>query len=96
MAPLHVLQSPYNLFKREIEAEIRHYCSNNGIATLGALCRGLLSGSMHADTAFHGDDLRRVDPKFQLPRFARYLAALAGQLRPDEMHMIADFLGVPE
>jgi len=51
---------------------------------------------MHADTAFHGDDLRRVDPKFQLPRFARYLAALAGQLRPDEMHMIADFLGVPE
>ena len=31
---------------------------------------------MHADTAFHGDDLRRVDPKFQLPRFARYLAAV--------------------
>ena len=59
VAPLHVLQSPYNLFKREIEAEIRHYCSNNGIATLGALCRGLLSGSMHADTAFHGDELRR-------------------------------------
>jgi aryl-alcohol dehydrogenase-like predicted oxidoreductase len=78
VAPLHVLQPPYNLFEREIEAEILPYCRNNGIATLGygALCRGLLSGGMQADTAFHGDDLRRVDPKFQPPHFAQYLAAV--------------------
>ena len=42
----------------------------------GALCRGLLSGRMRADTVFDGDDLRRTDPKFLAPRFAQYLAAV--------------------
>ena len=28
------------------------------------------------DTAFEGDDLRRIDPKFQPPRFAQYLDAV--------------------
>jgi aryl-alcohol dehydrogenase-like predicted oxidoreductase len=72
-----VLQPPYNLFEREIEADILPYCRKNKIATLGygALCRGLLSGRMQADTKFEGDDLRRTDPKFQQPRFAQYLAA---------------------
>jgi aryl-alcohol dehydrogenase-like predicted oxidoreductase len=78
VAPLHVLQSPYNLFERGIEADLLPYCRKNGIATLGygALCRGLLSGRMRPDTAFTGDDLRRTDPKFQAPRFAQYLAAV--------------------
>lgn len=78
VAPLHVLQSPYNLFERAIEAEILPYCRANNIATLGygALCRGLLSGRMRAHTIFTGDDLRRLDPKFQPPRFAQYLAAV--------------------
>ncbi|HXP27246.1 MAG TPA: aldo/keto reductase [Steroidobacteraceae bacterium] len=78
VAPLHVLQPPYNLFERGIEAEILPYCQANGIATLGygALCRGLLSGRMRPDTVFHGDDLRGVDPKFQPPRFAQYLEAV--------------------
>jgi aryl-alcohol dehydrogenase-like predicted oxidoreductase len=77
-APLHVLQAPYNLFERAIEAEILPYCRANNIATLGygALCRGLLSGRMRPDTVFDGDDLRRVDPKFHAPRFARYLDAV--------------------
>ena len=78
VAPLHVVQPPYNLFEREIEAEILPYCHKNGIATFGygALCRGLLSGRMKVDTKFEGDDLRRTDPKFQPPRFAQYLAAV--------------------
>ncbi|MEI9988797.1 MAG: aldo/keto reductase [Rhizomicrobium sp.] len=77
-APLHVLQPPYNLFERAAEAEILPYARANGIATLGygALCRGLLSGTMRADTKFEGDDLRRTDPKFQQPRFGHYLAAV--------------------
>src|SRR6195256_962273 len=79
VAPLHVLQPPYNLFERGIEADLLPYCRKNKIATLGygALCRGLLSGRMQADTAFDGDDLRRSDPKFLGPRFAQYLAAVA-------------------
>jgi aryl-alcohol dehydrogenase-like predicted oxidoreductase len=81
VAPLHVLQPPYNLFERAIEGEILPYCRANNIATLGygALCRGLLSGRMRPDTTFEGDDLRRLDPKFQPPRYAQYLTAV-GQL----------------
>jgi aryl-alcohol dehydrogenase-like predicted oxidoreductase len=78
VAPLHVLQAPYNLFERDIEAQILPYCRANNIATFGygALCRGLLSGRMQPDTTFTGDDLRRIDPKFQPPRFAQYLDAV--------------------
>jgi len=78
IAPLHVLQPPYNLFERGIEADILPYCRKNKIAIFGygALCRGLLSGHMRPDSKFEGDDLRRVDPKFQPPRFAQYLAAV--------------------
>jgi aryl-alcohol dehydrogenase-like predicted oxidoreductase len=78
VAPIHVLQPPYNLFERGIEADLLPYCARNQIATFGygALCRGLLSGRMRADTVFGGDDLRRSDPKFREPRFAEYLAAV--------------------
>ena len=78
VAPLHVLQPPYNLFERDIEAQILPYCRANQIATFGygALCRGLLSGRMRPDTKFADDDLRRIDPKFQPPRFAQYLDAV--------------------
>jgi aryl-alcohol dehydrogenase-like predicted oxidoreductase len=78
VAPLHVLQPPYNLFERGIETDLLPYCRKNQIAMLGygALCRGLLSGRMRTDTVFDGDDLRRNDPKFIEPRFAQYLAAV--------------------
>jgi aryl-alcohol dehydrogenase-like predicted oxidoreductase len=78
VAPLHVLQPPYNLFERGIEADLLPYCRENRIAMLGygALCRGLLSGRMKAGTVFDGDDLRRTDPKFIEPRFAQYVAAV--------------------
>jgi aryl-alcohol dehydrogenase-like predicted oxidoreductase len=78
VAPLHVLQPPYNLFERGIEADVLPYCLKHKIATFGygALCRGLLAGRMRADSKFTGDDLRRTDPKFQQPRFAQYLAAV--------------------
>jgi aryl-alcohol dehydrogenase-like predicted oxidoreductase len=78
VAPLHVVQPPYNLFERGIETDILPYCLEHDITTLGygALCRGLLSGRMMADTKFDGDDLRRSDPKFQQPRFGQYLDAV--------------------
>jgi aryl-alcohol dehydrogenase-like predicted oxidoreductase len=79
IAPLHVLQPPYNLFERGIEADLLPYCQKHKIAMLGygALCRGLLSGRMKVDTVFEGDDLRRNDPKFVEPRFAQYRAAVS-------------------
>ncbi|MET0408515.1 MAG: aldo/keto reductase [Hyphomicrobium sp.] len=77
-ATLDAVQPPYNLFEREIEADVLPYADKTGLTVLsyGALCRGLLSGRMTAGTTFDGDDLRKVDPKFQPPRFAQYLAAV--------------------
>ncbi|WP_110675859.1 aldo/keto reductase [Salinicola sp. RZ23] len=78
VAPLHTLQPPYNLFERDIDDQILPYAEDNDLTllTYGALCRGLLSGKMHSDSTFGGDDLRNKDPKFQSPRFAQYLAAV--------------------
>jgi aryl-alcohol dehydrogenase-like predicted oxidoreductase len=77
-AQLDAIQSPYNLFEREIEAEVLPYAQRTGLTMLscGALCRGLLSGRMSPCTKFDGDDLRKVDPKFQGARFREYLAAV--------------------
>lgn len=77
-ANLSTVQPPYNLFERAIEADVLPYAQRHGLVLLayGALCRGLLSGRMNAQTQFDGDDLRQGDPKFQAPRFAQYLAAV--------------------
>ena len=77
-ATLSTVQPPYNLFERAIEADVLPYAQRHGLVVLayGALCRGLLSGRMNAETRFDGDDLRQGDPKFQAPRFAQYLAAV--------------------
>jgi aryl-alcohol dehydrogenase-like predicted oxidoreductase len=82
VANLDAVQPPYNLFEREIEADVLPYARGKGLTVLsyGALCRGLLSGRMTADTKFDGDDLRKIDPKFKGDRFRQYLAAV-GQLK---------------
>ncbi|MBW5415580.1 aldo/keto reductase [Pseudomonas sp. MAG002Y] len=79
VAPLATVQPPYNLFERDIEKDVLPYAKDHGLAVLayGALCRGLLAGKMSPSTRFDGDDLRKVDPKFQSPRFEQYLAAVA-------------------
>jgi aryl-alcohol dehydrogenase-like predicted oxidoreductase len=78
VAKFDVVQSPYNLFEREIEADVLPYAKRNNLTLLsyGALCRGLLTGKITASTAFKGDDLRNKDPKFQGQRFQQYLAAV--------------------
>ncbi len=78
-APLHTSQPPYNLFEREIERDVLPHCRSRGITTLmyGALCRGLLSGRIGAETKFASGDIRGVDPKFGPTRLPQYLAALA-------------------
>jgi aryl-alcohol dehydrogenase-like predicted oxidoreductase len=77
VAPLHAVQPPYNLFERGIEADVLPY-ARVAMLAYGALCRGLLSGRMGADTKFPASDLRgAADPKFKPPHFAEYLAAVA-------------------
>jgi aryl-alcohol dehydrogenase-like predicted oxidoreductase len=78
VAHLQAVQSPYNLFEREIEKHVLPYAAGSGLTVLsyGALCRGLLSGRMTPGTKFNGDDLRKVDPKFHGERFRQHLAAV--------------------
>lgn len=78
IAQVHTAQPPYNLFERAVEQDVLPYCRDRNIVTLayGSLCRGLLSGRMTARTRFAGDDLRKKDPKFQVPRFEQYLRAV--------------------
>ena len=77
VAPLHSAQPPYNIFEREIENDVLPYALQKNLLVLsyGAICRGLLSGSMKANRKFEGDDLRLTDPKFQRSRFIQYLRA---------------------
>ena len=77
-APLHTVQPPYNLFEREIEHDVLPYAFRSGTTALtyGALCRGLLSGTMRADRQFAVGDMRKnTDPKFQPPHFTEYVNA---------------------
>jgi aryl-alcohol dehydrogenase-like predicted oxidoreductase len=79
VAPIHTIQPPYNLFEREIESDVLPYARSRRITTLtyGALCRGLLGGTMRANRQFSNDDMRKVsDPKFQPPHFTEYLNAV--------------------
>jgi aryl-alcohol dehydrogenase-like predicted oxidoreductase len=78
VAPLNTAQPPYNLFERGVERDVLPYCRMHEINTLtyGSLCRGLLSGKMKPDAEFRGDDVRKMDPKFQTPRYAQYLKAV--------------------
>jgi aryl-alcohol dehydrogenase-like predicted oxidoreductase len=78
VAPLHTSQPPFNLFEREAEREILPYCATHGVVgmTYGALCRGLLSGTVTRTREYQGDDLRGRDPKYQEPRLSQYLDAV--------------------
>ena len=78
VGPLHTTQPPYNIFEREIEADVLPYSLEHKLIVLsyGAICRGLLSGKVTAERKFEGDDLRNKDPKFLQPRLGQYLAAI--------------------
>ncbi len=77
-AQLDAVQPPYNLFEREIEEDVLPYAEKAGLTSVcyGALCRGLLAGTITEDTVFKGDDLRNNDPKFRPGTLPHYLAAV--------------------
>lgn len=68
-----VLQSEYNLFKREVEKEILPYCVDTGISFVPyfPLAAGLLGGKYTRETTFV--DGRSRNPMFQGEPFARNL-----------------------
>lgn len=68
-----VLQSEYNLFKREAEQEILPYTAQNNISFIPyfPLAAGLLGGKYNKETKF--EDGRAKDPLFQGEAFVRNL-----------------------
>ena len=71
-------QPPYNLFERQIDADVLPWCASNGVGILtwSSLCRGLLGGRVRRGMVFDEGDIRRFDPKFQEPRFGQYISAV--------------------
>jgi aryl-alcohol dehydrogenase-like predicted oxidoreductase len=61
--PITSLQSEYSLLERSVEAEILDTCEELGIGFLpfSPLLRGLLAGSLTADTELEADDFRSGD-----------------------------------
>jgi aryl-alcohol dehydrogenase-like predicted oxidoreductase len=71
--PVETLQAPYDLFRRDIEAEVLPYCRQHdvGVLAYGPLAHGLLTGAMDENTTFAPGDCRNVRVVRQLERFAR-------------------------
>jgi aryl-alcohol dehydrogenase-like predicted oxidoreductase len=78
--PVETLQPPYDLFRRDIEAEVLPYTAVHDIGVLiyGPLAHGLLSGTLRPDTRFARDDWRSHSPMFQGETFDRNLRVVAG------------------
>lgn len=77
--PAETLQPPYDLFRRDIEADVLPYTAANDIGVLiyGPLAHGLLSGHLGADTQFAQQDWRSKSPTFQGELFQRNLRVVA-------------------
>ncbi|MEK5162573.1 aldo/keto reductase [Paenibacillus sp. FSL R5-0527] len=81
---IDVLQSEYNLLKRDVEKELLPYCREQGISFVPyfPLAAGLLGGKYDKDTKFA--DYRANHPMFQGEAFARTLEKV------DQVRRIAD------
>ncbi len=75
MRPVETVQPPYDLFRRDIEAELLPYALGRDIGVLvyGPLAHGLLSGTMQPDTSFADDDWRSASPAFKGHAFRQNL-----------------------
>jgi aryl-alcohol dehydrogenase-like predicted oxidoreductase len=75
---LDALQTPYSLFRRDIEREILPYCQQHGIGVLvyGPLAHGLLGGSFTKHSTFAPDDWRSKSEFFHGEQFQRNVAVV--------------------
>jgi len=82
-ATIDVLQPPYNMLWREIEAATLPYCRehNIGVMPYSGLAQGLLTGTLSRDTKFVEGDQRQTTVLFQPGAYEMALDAVEG-LRP--------------
>jgi aryl-alcohol dehydrogenase-like predicted oxidoreductase len=90
IAPVVSLQSPYNLFDRDVEQRELPWCRDHAIAFLAyrPLASGLLTGKFTAPPAFAAGDHRRRIYWFQGKEFERRRAAM------ERLQPLAERLGV--
>jgi aryl-alcohol dehydrogenase-like predicted oxidoreductase len=76
--PVESVQSPYHLFRRDIEAELLPHTQRQDIGVLvyGPLSHGLLTGTMAADASFVDDDWRSASSVFRGSDFRRNLGVV--------------------
>jgi aryl-alcohol dehydrogenase-like predicted oxidoreductase len=72
---------PYNILNRPIDTEFLSFCRQTDVAVHAAepLCRGLLAGQLHRNSAFPAGDIRTDDRRFRGDRF-RTNIGLVGHL----------------
>ena len=75
---IDVLQPPYNMLWREVEARTLPYCRehNIGVIPYSGLAQGLLTGTLSRDTVFVEGDERRTTVLFQPGTYERALDAV--------------------
>jgi myo-inositol catabolism protein IolS len=80
---IDVLQPPYNMLWREVEASTLPYCRehNIGVMPYSGLAQGLLTGALSHNATFAEGDERRTTVLFQPGTYERALDAVDG-LRP--------------
>ena len=80
---IDVLQPPYNMLWREVEAATLPYCRkhNIGVMPYSGLAQGLLTGALSRNTTFVEGDERRTTVLFQPGTYERAIDAVEG-LRP--------------
>jgi aryl-alcohol dehydrogenase-like predicted oxidoreductase len=78
--PVESTQSPYHLFRREIEEELLPYAREHDIGVLvyGPLAHGLLTGALSEDTKFAPDDWRSGSDLFRGETYRRNLDSVRG------------------
>jgi aryl-alcohol dehydrogenase-like predicted oxidoreductase len=76
--PVETLQSPYHLFRREIESDQLPYAAEHeiGVLVYGPLAHGLLTGALDENTRFDSRDWRSGAPFFTGEDFRRNLATV--------------------
>lgn len=77
--PIHSLQPPYNLLRREVEGAILPFCrlKKIGVIVYEPLGKGLFTGKFTAESKFPADDVRSVHSFFNKDNLARNLELVA-------------------
>jgi len=79
--PVASLQPPYNMFRRDVEAEILPYCRTQeiGVVAYSPMQNGLLTGKFTEERAasLPESDFRSRSPHFVMPQLAINLATVA-------------------